>query len=592
MGLVALLACDRGVDDLDVLEVCETEPPPPALRLLTRRELDNTVRDLVGSGSACEAHQDCIVEDESCVFGACRVDVCTRATFLISDSGYDRVHLSGAFNGWPATVTDGGWPLARHGDVWIGKFDLPEGDHSYKLVLDESSWETDWEAEDFEDDGFGGQNSVVRVGCSADTELLAQPSRDFPSESPPSGFLFDTSTIGLVSSAHLEAALDLGAVLAPELDGSIATLGARVFRRPLSGEEEARYEALADEHGDEVAVQAMLASPHFWYRSEVGGSNGRLSGYETATALSYFFWATMPDQELFEAAADGRLDTLEGVDEQARRLLADPRSGEALAAFSEQWLGIDGLLTSTSDLDAPTRSALIEETGRFVAEVVGSGGTYGDLVEADWTVADSYVGRHYGISEPEEWSLVDLPPERAGVLGHGSILAATSHSDQTSPVRRGLFVRQRLLCQEYGAPPADAGGVPDVDPDASTRERFSQHADDPVCASCHDTIDPVGFGFEHFDHNGQWRDADGAHPVDASGVVHDVDGFGTGTSQSFESLGELGAILADSEAGPSCASDQLAAWAVGVEAGGCLAEGPIEDWMIRLACSDTFLVRR
>ena len=590
--LFLLLACDRGAPMVDALQVCETEPPPPALRLLTRREVDNTVRDLLGGGAACEDHADCVMEDESCTYGACRLDPCTTGTFLISDAGYSTVHLSGSFNGWPGTVTEGGWPLKRYGGVWLGKFQMSEGAHAYKLVVDESTWETDWEAEGFEDDGFGGQNSVVAVDCSADEELLAQPSRDLPTESPPSGFLFDTATNGLVSSSHLDAALDLGEVLAPHLDEDLESLAPRIWRRPLTGAELARYEGLEAEHGREVAVQALLASPHFWYRPELGDEQGRLTAYETASALSYFFWATMPDEELLQAAASGELDTLQGVDRQARRLLADPRSGEGLAAFAEQWLGIDGLPTATSELDAATRAALIEETGRFVAEVVASGGTYADLVASDWTVADSYVARHYGVEEPEDWSLVDLPGERAGVLGHGSVLAATSHSDQTSPVRRGLFVRERLLCQEYGTPPADAGGVPDVDPDATTRERFEQHSSDPVCASCHDTIDPVGFGFEHFGPTGAWRDDDEGHPIDASGVVVDLEDFGAGTEQPFGSLPELGALLARSERAPTCASDQLAAYAVGAEAGGCLAEGPVEDWMIRLVCSDTFLVRR
>jgi len=393
-----------------------------------------------------------------------------------------------------------------------------------------------------------------------------------------------------VSASHLDAALALGAVLAPSLDSEIEELGLRAWRRPMSASEISRYTTLEAEYGREVAIQALLASPHFWYRPEIGGSNGRLSGYETASALSYFFWSTMPDEELLAAAASGELDTVEGVEGQARRLLADPRSGEGIAAFSEQWLGIDGLSTATTELDPATRDALIEETGRFVAEVVASGGSYADLVSADWTVADSYVGRHYGIEEPEDWSVIELPGERSGLLGQGSILAATSHSDQTSPVRRGLFVRERLVCTEFGPPPADAGGVPDVDPTASTRERFEQHSADPACSGCHDLIDPVGFGFEHFDEVGAWRETDEGHAIDAAGVVHDLDE--TGTSHAFETLPELGALLAGSSTAPSCAADQLASYAVGTETEGCPGDGPVEDWMIRLACSDTFLVRR
>src|SRR5690606_9777345 len=137
---------------------------------------------------------------------------------------------------------------------------------------------------------------------------------------------------------------------------------------------------------------------------------------------------------------------------------------------------------------------------------------------ADYTFANADLAEIYGMSGATGSELVRTPwPDgaRAGLLGHASVLASYAHSDQSSPILRGLFVRQTLLCQSVGSPPPNAGGVPEVDPSATTRERFRQHTDDDFCRSCHQYIDGVGFGFERFDALGRLRETENGHPIDA-----------------------------------------------------------------------------
>jgi hypothetical protein len=142
-------------------------------------------------------------------------------------------------------------------------------------------------------------------------------------------------------------------------------------------------------------------------------------------------------------------------------------------------------------------------------------------------------------------------------------LATYAHSDQSSPIKRGVFVRDRLLCQVFGTPPANAGGVPDVDPNATTRERFRQHTDDPTCYGCHQYIDDVGFGFERFDAVGQFRSTENGHPIDALGNMNDVEGLGTATNAPFEDLATLGETLAQSPAAQRCFTTQVYRFATG-----------------------------
>ena len=554
--------------------------PPRRLRLLTREEYRRTVADLLGAGGA-----------------ACR----TR-TFRFDASGraLQSVHVAGSWNGWPATIAGGGWALQRQGSQWTLTRELPAGMHRYKLVLDEREWVADPSDPEREPDGFGGQNSVLTVACSGGGDLGFDPAARLPVETRPEGFAFSSAAdVQVVTSVYAEEGLasarrlataatsDLPALLGcdPAAAGCperfVRGFGARAFRRPLSDAEAARYVALFTGRGDakrgaEAVLTAMLASPGFLYRAEVGqpqpDGSYRLSGHEVASALSYLAWGTMPDAALFEAAARGELDRPDGVERALRRLLADPRARPQLGRFALEWLGAEKIAgaqkspTLYPDFSDAVRASLAEETRRFVAHVIfDSTHTFGELLTADYTLLDATAARHYGVAAPpSEWAKVPhADGRRAGLLGHASILASTAHSDQSSPILRGLFVRRALLCEPLPPPPPNAGGVPPVNPDATTRERFRMHTDSTFCRSCHQYIDPVGFGFERFDAVGRWRDSEGGKPIDASGDMTDVEQLGAGTHAPFSTLPELARAIAGSRAARTCFAQKLHEFAHG-----------------------------
>ncbi|MCA9656964.1 MAG: DUF1592 domain-containing protein, partial [Myxococcales bacterium] len=363
-----------------------------------------------------------------------------------------------------------------------------------------------------------------------------------------------------------------------------ASFGRRAFRRPLTPAEVDKYAGLiAGEAtftaGVEVALRVMLASPYFLYRSEIGEDAGdgttRLTDYEVASALAYAFWGTMPDDALLDAAEAGLLSDAAGIEVEARRLLDDPRARPLLGTFAAQWLGIEGITAADKstvtypEWQPAIGEAMAEETRRLVEHVIFAGsGRFDELLLADYTFVSGVLAGHYGIDGVAGDDFVEATDPTgqragAGILGHGSILATYAHSDQSSPIRRGVFVREHLLCQQFGTPPANAGGVPEVDPNATTRERFRQHSSDESCALCHTYIDELGFGFERFDATGRYRAEENGQAIDASGDVSDVEGFGSGTNAPFATLPELAAILASSQAAHTCFSRQAFRFTMG-----------------------------
>jgi hypothetical protein len=582
--------------------VCDTTPPVPrGLRLLTRREYEATVADLLAGAATAAAPSG-------------------QRTFTYDPKGktVTKVHVAGSFNGWPQTIAAGGWAMTKAGATFSVTRVLPVGKHQYKLVLDESEWLTDPTNPDRAADGFGGENSVADVSCSGPGGATAGGidvgafTRGFPADTRPEGFLFDdhgpSRVMGSVladetmrAAAGLAKAVDparlAGCALDTDacVDGFLAGFGKRAFRRPLTGAETARYRALVGKARDRktgtaLALRAMLTSPAFLYRTELGerqpDGTYRLTAWEAASALSYTLWGSMPDDALFDAALRGDLASPAGMEKQARRMLESPRARAQLATFAAQWLGAEGILavdkntTLFPEVNAELRQSMLEETRRLFTHVVldGSHGL-AELFTADYTFADERLAKLYGIGGVTgDMRKVAYPQGglRAGILGHASVLSTTAHSDQTSPIRRGLFVRRRLLCQELPPPPPNAGGIPKVDPNATTRERFAQHTKNDFCASCHQYIDRVGFGFERFDPVGKLRDSENGRPIETTGDMTDVEQLGARTHAPFSSLKELGATLAASGAAKSCYVKQYWRFARGQKEGDVCATRRLE----------------
>lgn len=318
------------------------------------------------------------------------------------------------------------------------------------------------------------------------------------------------------------------------------------WRRPATAEELERLASLVDlatadgesfERGIQLAVQAVLVSPHFLFRVERDAEpdNPRaihpVSDYELATRLSYFLWSSLPDDELFRLAAKGKLRDQGELERQVRRMLADPRSRALVENFAGQWLQIRRLQTITPDparfpqFDDALRGAMLRETEMFFGAIVQEDRSVLDLLNADFTFLNERLAKHYGVDgvQGEEFRRVSLPEgPRGGVLTQASVLTSTSNPTRTSPVKRGKWILEQLLGEP---PPPPPPGVPELSEDekvvlsGTLRQRMEQHRSNPACAACHRSMDPLGFGLENFDAIGAWRDSDGDFPVDASGTL-------------------------------------------------------------------------
>ncbi len=368
-------------------------------------------------------------------------------------------------------------------------------------------------------------------------------------------------------------------------DEFIETFGRRALRRPLETDELEMMHALYAEgrdadgfaNGIRLVVQAMLQSPYFLYHVELGqtGAPGDLTApltqYELASRLSFFLWDSMPDDALLDAAGAEALSTPEQLREHAERMLDDPRARDAIASFHLQWMHVDELAGVEKDpdlfpgFDDALRQAMEDETADFANWVIlEDDGRLETLLTSSVSVIDGPLFDFYGVEPPaghEPGDPVALDPtKRAGLLTHAGVLAKNAHVDQSSPVHRGVMVRQNVLCQTLPAPPADVDDTPpDPDPDSTTRERFDEHTKNPSCAACHKLIDGIGFGFEHYDAVGAWRDTDGNQSVDATGELlsaGDADG-------PFDGAVELAQRLAVSENVRECTSQQWFNFALG-----------------------------
>ncbi|HMJ10802.1 MAG TPA: DUF1592 domain-containing protein [Polyangiaceae bacterium] len=360
----------------------------------------------------------------------------------------------------------------------------------------------------------------------------------------------------------------------------IDRFGARAYRRPLTDAEKLRYENLFNAHGSVFAdgirliVTGMLSSVHFVYHMELPGSPDQtavtpLASYQLASRLSYALWNTMPDGALFEAAQSGELGTPTGLRAQAERLLEDARARDTIASFHLQWLRLDSIADIQKDSSlfpewsAELKSAMLRETIDFADYVVRRGdGKLETLLTAPFSIVDGPLLALYGAqaaAAPGE--PVSLNPEqRAGLLTQASFLAASAHANQTSPVQRGLAIRQNLLCTILPDPPANVNNnPPEPAPGATTRERFAEHTADVSCARCHELIDPIGFGFEQYDAIGRFRGQDNGLPIDTRGeLVKAGDASGT-----FNGAVELSRKLAHSEVVRDCMTRQWFRFALG-----------------------------
>jgi hypothetical protein len=307
----------------------------------------------------------------------------------------------------------------------------------------------------------------------------------------------------------------------------VATVGRRLFRRPLDDEQRARFQAIFDlvkGQGDPftvaagLVVQGMLQSPEFLYRLE--RTTSHTDDYEAATRLAFLLWNSGPDDVLLDAAGHGELGTAAGLHGQVTRLLNDDRARRALRDYVDDWLDTAKLPSTSRDSDlfpAFTPALALdmrEEVQRLFARVLWTkDGDMLDVLRAQTTEVTAALAKLYGLPAPaapgfSEVSLADLPG-RYGLLSQAGILTVTSvGSAGSSIVDRGVFVLRNVLCQDLPEPPVGVPQLADIDKGASERDRLAQHRTDPSCGSCHGLIDPVGVAFETFDGIGAYQTTD------------------------------------------------------------------------------------
>jgi hypothetical protein len=336
----------------------------------------------------------------------------------------------------------------------------------------------------------------------------------------------------------------------------LSSLARRAFRRPVDSEDIAASLAFyADaragggdfDSGIRAAVSRMLVSPWFLFRVEAdspdvpAGSNHALSDSELASRLSFFLWSSIPDNELLDLAEKGELREARVLEAQVRRMLSDQRADAMVENFVGQWLQLRNLESRVKpdfllfpDFDDNLRKGFRRETELLFANVLREGRPVHELLNADYTFVNERLARHYGLrgvygARFRKVALED--PNRYGLFGHGSILALTSAASRTSPIIRGKFIVTEFWNNPPPLPPANVPALEESAPKdrpSTVREQLERHRADPVCASCHNNIDPVGFALENFDVDGSWRDAtrEGLD-IDSAGILSDgtpVDG--------------------------------------------------------------------
>lgn len=404
----------------------------------------------------------------------------------------------------------------------------------------------------------------------------------------------------------------------------VSSFGKRAFRRPLTDDEASAFDGLfsstnaARGYASAVTLtlQAMLQSPQFLYRVDAARTATEETGavpldpYQLASRLSYFLTGSMPDDELFAAADSGALIGPDEIEAQARRLLATPHARDMVRDFNHQWLQLDGLAglaRNPPENGADVKSIgddYLESLQQFLDHVYWDEGTLASLFSSPVIYLNARLGAVLGAGAPDaDFAAISEQAGRGGLLAQPALMAMLAHSDQSGPVQRGVFVRERILCIDVPPPPPSFNPIPpDPDPSLTTRERFKVHTESPACSGCHALIDGTGFGFENYDQLGRYRTEENGLPVDASGNM--LETGEAALDGPFEGALELSQKLAQSPRVQKCLSTNWYRYALGrveTEADNCSllqvqqkfadSGGDFRELLVALTLTDAFRYR-
>jgi len=405
-------------------------------------------------------------------------------------------------------------------------------------------------------------------------------------------------------------------------EDTVGRFAERAWRRPITDTELtalvefvdfAQSEGESWEAGLKLAMKSALVSPHFVFRVELDPDPSSLEqhplgDYELASRLSYFLWSSMPDDALFAAAKAGGLNDPDAIAEQVERMLADPKSKALAENFAGQWLytrALNDELVKDSqtypDFDTALREDMRTEMELLIAAVIDEGRGLDELFMGQETFVNDRLAAFYGLPPvgTDEFVRVSLEgTSRKGLLTTGGLMSVLSHPNVTSPIKRGKWVVEQLLCIEPPPPPPDV--VTTVDPsfdEGPMRERLAKHREDPSCAACHQLMDPVGLAFEHYDGIGAWRDTEGPYEIDPSGTLP--------IGGDFADALEMVDLIASSEEFSQCVAEKVLLYGLGrgiesydddviVEAADAFVSSGyrLETLLVGLATSDNFRMRR
>jgi hypothetical protein len=362
---------------------------------------------------------------------------------------------------------------------------------------------------------------------------------------------------------------------------TVLSFAERAYRRPVTEAEITPFVSIADSYaqtggtaadGLKLALQGVLLSPHFLYRVELDPSPTdktphRLNAFELASRLSYYLWSTMPDDALYADAKSGNLNTDSGLLTQVSRMMMDGKAQALTANFAGQWLNLRRMVNVAPDaaaypaFDADLRAAMQTESSMFFAELFSQGRPISELLTSDFSFVNAKLAAFYGLPAPAGGGFERVQvgaANRAGFLTQASFLTLTSNPNRTSPVKRGKWVLDQLLCTPPPPPPMGAdlnlpeGGT------QSVRAKLEQHRAKEPCNTCHKIMDPIGLAFENFSGIGQYRTSDEYGPIDATGTLEVASG-----PVSFSNASQLIPILAADDRLTPCAAQKVLTYAVG-----------------------------